>query len=195
MYQNDGQLRTAGLDPSDPPATLAEVRSAAEAIKAANIPGLDTPIVMRLDAWVLEYWTTGAGAALVNADNGHGGLATESRYDNAATREVLDWISQMLDDGLLKLTDNADRSCVLARATARRRSCSTAPPRSAPSAPWQRRPPSRPGSRVTRSGGGRRPGGVGLAPARLDDSSSGQVGGGWYIVDNGDPAQIAAWDF
>ena len=54
MYQNDGHLRAAGLDPSSPAATLDELRDAAEAIAAADIEGLDTPVVMRLDAWLAD---------------------------------------------------------------------------------------------------------------------------------------------
>ena len=108
MYQNDGHLRAAGLDPSSPPRRWTSSATLPRRIAAAEIDGLDTPVVMRLDAWLAEYWTNGAGEPIVDADNGHAGLATEPRYDNPATAEVLDWIDQMVEDDLLKLTDNAD---------------------------------------------------------------------------------------
>lgn len=202
MYQNDAHLRAAGLDPSSPPETLDELRDAAETLRDAGIAGVDAPVVMRVDAWLPEFWTTGAGEAVVDADNGHSGLAAESRYDNPATQEVLDWIDGMVDDGLLKLTDNADlvaaflalgngTASVLLDASAAISTVSAVVSGS-----------------LTPEQAGLESGGLpGGAPAELEISVSpmpglggsgeGQViGGGWYLVDNGDPAQVAAsWDF
>jgi sn-glycerol 3-phosphate transport system substrate-binding protein len=202
MYQNDAHLRDAGLDPASPPATLDEVRAAAEAIRDAAIPGVDTPVVMRLDAWLPEYWTTGAGEAVVDRDNGHDGLATESRYDNPATRDLLEWIDGMVDDGLLKLTDNADlvaaflalgngSSSILFDGSAAISTVSAVVSGSLT--------PEQSGLEEGQLPGGAQAGlDVSVAPLPgLRADSSGQVlGGGWYLVDNGDPQQVAAaWDF
>lgn len=202
MYQNDRHLRDAGLDPAQPPGTLAELRDVAEAIDAADIPGLDTPVVMRMDAWIQEYWTTGDGEAMVDADNGHGGLATESRYDNPATRQVLEWMDGMVDDGLLKLTDNAD--LVAAFLAIGNGSSSILLDGSAAISTVNAvvsggLSPEQAGLDATGLPGGADAGlEVSVAPLPgLDDSSSGQVvGGGWYLIDNGEPTQVAAaWDF
>lgn len=203
MYRNDAHLRAAGLDPASPPTTLEEVRSAAEAIRDAAVPGVDAPVVMRADSWLNEYWTTGAGQAVVDRDNGHASLATESRYDNPATVELLQWIDGMLDDGLLKLTDNADltaaflaigngSSSILFDGSAAISTVSAVV--SGSLTPEQ-----------SGLGGGDLPDGaevqglevsVAALPGLTPDASGQVLGGGWYLVDDGDPVRLAAaWDF
>lgn len=102
MYVNDDHLRTAGLSTDDYPATLEELRSAAEELKAANIPGLDAPIALTNNAWFIENWLTGAGQEVVDNANGRDGLATTSEFDNERTVEILEWLHSMSEDGLLK---------------------------------------------------------------------------------------------
>lgn len=203
MYRNDAHLRAAGLDPASPLTTLEQVREAAEAIRDASVPGVDAPVVMRADSWLNEYWTTGAGQAVVDRDNGHAALATASRYDNPATVELLRWIDGMLDDGLLKLTDNADlvaaflalgngSSSILFDGSAAISTVSAVV--SGSLSPEQ-----------SGLGGADLPGGVevqGLEvsvaalPGLTPDASGQVLGGGWYLVDDGDPVQLAAaWDF
>ncbi len=108
-FINEAHFEAAGLDPvTDQPATLDDLRTVAETIKAANIPGVDEPLVMRIDAWPLEFLTSGARQPVVNNDNGRSELATESEYANDVTLQVLEFLNGMVDDGLLKYTDNAD---------------------------------------------------------------------------------------
>jgi len=102
MYVNNDHLRTAGVDTTTYPATLAEVRAAAEKIKAANIPGLDAPVVMELYGWFPENWITGARQAIVDNGNGHDGLAENSEFLNDDSTEVFEWLQSMAADGLLK---------------------------------------------------------------------------------------------
>ena len=108
-FINEEHFIAAGLDPeTDQPQTLAELRTVAETIKAANIEGVTEPLVMRIEAWPLEFLTSGALQPVVNEDNGRSGLATESEYANDTTLEILEYLDGMVDDGLLKYTDNAD---------------------------------------------------------------------------------------
>jgi len=100
QYYNRDHFTAAGLDPDDPPATLDEVRSAAEAIKAAGVS--DAPLVLLLTPSFIEHWLTGDGASIVNNDNGRAGLATEATYDNPTTVELYTWLRDMTDDGLLQ---------------------------------------------------------------------------------------------
>lgn len=102
MFVNKAHLTKAGLDDSTPLETLADIRAAAEKIKAANIPGLEAPVVMQLYGWYYENWITGAGETIVNESNGHTGLATESTVNNPAAQEILEWMHEMANDGLLK---------------------------------------------------------------------------------------------
>lgn len=102
MYVNNDHLKKAGLGAADIPKTLADVRKVAEKIKAANIQGVETPVVMELYGWYPENWMTGVGQEIVNESNGHDGLATKSTIDNENTREILTWLQGMEKDGLLK---------------------------------------------------------------------------------------------
>jgi sn-glycerol 3-phosphate transport system substrate-binding protein len=102
MYVNNDHLRSAGVDTTTYPATLAEVRTAAEKIKAANIPGLDAPVVMELYGWFPENWITGAREPIVDNGNGHDGLATTSEFAGEVSTEVFEWMQSMAQDGLLK---------------------------------------------------------------------------------------------
>lgn len=102
LYFNKDHFRQAGLDPEDPPQTLDELRSAAQAIEDASIPGIEDPLVMILQPWFVEQWLTGAGAAVVDNDNGRGeDGATAGAFDNDSAREVFSWIEGMQADGLL----------------------------------------------------------------------------------------------
>ena len=102
MYVNNDHLASAGLGEADVPGTLAEVREAAEKIAAADIPGLEAPVVMQLYGWFPENWLTGAGQFIVDEDNGRSALATGSEFDNPVTAQIVEWMDEMHDDGLLK---------------------------------------------------------------------------------------------
>lgn len=99
LYYNGTHFRQAGLDPADAPETLEELRSVSEAIKAEGIPA---PLALILNRWFIESWITGAGETVVNNGNGRDGTATESTFDNPATREIYEWIKGMADDGLVE---------------------------------------------------------------------------------------------
>lgn len=99
MYYNKDHLSAAGLDPEDPPETLDELMTVSQAIKDAGVS--EQPFVMVLQPWFIEHWLTGAGATIVNNDNGRAGLATEATFDNETTLEVYSWLAEMNEKGLL----------------------------------------------------------------------------------------------
>lgn len=98
LYYNGTHLRQAGLDPAEAPQTLDELRTIAEAVKETGVP---SPLALILNRWFIESWVTGAGETVVNNGNGRDATATESTFDNPATREVYEWIDGMARDGLL----------------------------------------------------------------------------------------------
>jgi sn-glycerol 3-phosphate transport system substrate-binding protein len=102
LYYNKGHFRDAGLDPENPPKTLAEVRAAAEQIKAAGV--VENPVVHEFASWKTEFWLTGAGAPMVDNDNGRGpGETTSGAFtDNPDATELFTWFSDMQADGLLR---------------------------------------------------------------------------------------------
>jgi sn-glycerol 3-phosphate transport system substrate-binding protein len=102
LYYNRNHFIRAGLDPDDPPESLAEVREYAEAIQAAGVTA--TPLVHEFATWKTEFWLTGAGSTVVDDDNGRGGGETTAATleDNAEALELLEWFAGMHEDGLLE---------------------------------------------------------------------------------------------
>ncbi|MEI7592292.1 MAG: extracellular solute-binding protein [Actinomycetes bacterium] len=100
FYRRDA-FSAAGLDPDSPPRTLAELQQAAEKLKAAG--ATTAPIVLAGTASLIENWLTGAGAQIVDQSNGHLKQATRSTFDNPQTLELYQWISHMVEAGLLAI--------------------------------------------------------------------------------------------
>jgi sn-glycerol 3-phosphate transport system substrate-binding protein len=100
LYYNRSHFEEAGLDPDDPPGTLAEVQAAAQAIQDAGV--VDEPFVLQLQPWFVEHWLTGVGASIVDNDNGRGpDGATAGAFDNESAAELFTWLQGMDDAGLL----------------------------------------------------------------------------------------------
>lgn len=97
MFYNRSHFREAGLDVDSPPQTLAEVRSAAEKLKAS---GIEKPLALKLDPWFFTCWVNGVGEDIVLPDNGRSGAVTEANLNNEAGVETLQWIQDMVADGL-----------------------------------------------------------------------------------------------
>jgi len=98
LYYNREAFERAGLDPSDPPSTFAEVRAAAERIVESGTA--DVGITFANYSWFIEQWFSEAGQPLVDAENGRAGTPTEARFDTAVGREIFEWITAMWADGL-----------------------------------------------------------------------------------------------
>ena len=202
LYYNKGDFAAAGLDPEQPPTTLAEVRTAAEKLKAAGVS--DKPFVMKMDPWFVEQWTSGAGQTLVNKDNGRSGTATEGTLENPATNGAMQWIADMNTAGLLNAIPGTDGQINHYLAMLPSGSSSMLIETSA--------------AITTINGvlqGSVDPADLGLpegAPIEIDvtgldigvglnpgltEPGKGQIGGGaWYITNTGsDEVQSAAWDF
>ena len=100
LYYNRDHFEQAGLDPDSPPETVDELIEHARQIKAAGV--VETPVVLNMQPWFVEFWLTGAGESLVDNDNGRGdGETTQGAFDNAATGRLFDAFTTMQDEGLL----------------------------------------------------------------------------------------------
>ncbi|EMA66187.1 ABC transporter substrate-binding protein [Halorubrum kocurii] len=97
MYINRDAFEEAGLDPDDPPQTLAEVRSASEQLVDQGVTqyGITWPN----HVWFVETWYGFEGELLTDAENGHAGEPSEFRTPDAAY-DLYDWWKGMSDDGL-----------------------------------------------------------------------------------------------
>ena len=199
IYYNRAHLEQAGLDPDDAPGSLEELRETAEAIKAVRPEGF--PVAFRADSWWIENLSTRQKDELVDNDNGRSGLARGSGLLNETVVEVVEWMVDMVDDGLMTVFANsqvteapfsvirpgADNSSMLIETS----------------------------SAVTTLDallGGEIDGdeigvqgvdavesidiGVGELPGSQSAGSGQVAGNAWYLVDSAEPERIAAaWDF
>lgn len=98
MFYNKDIFEAAGLDPESPPKSLAEVRSASEAIvdQGAAEAGITWPN----SAWWLSNWLQEMGQPLVNNNNGHSGEPSKLYLTSDAALSVSNWYEAMAEDGL-----------------------------------------------------------------------------------------------
>lgn len=100
LFYNKAAFRRAGLDPEKPPTTLAELLDVSRKLVAAKA----TPKAFSLQgqAWYPEQWTSMAGEALVDNDNGRTTRATKAILDGRGMTESFQWIETMQKEGLVK---------------------------------------------------------------------------------------------
>jgi sn-glycerol 3-phosphate transport system substrate-binding protein len=207
LYANEAHLEAAGQDPTALPTTLDELRATAEAIRDAGVEGVSKPLVARLDAWYLENMLAGVEQPIVNNGNGRDGLATESELLNESTTTVYEWMKSMYDDGLLNAIPYSqpyDQLFAMALGTSSMLIDTSTAITSVNGAIEGTLDPADLGVEGDDELSGVISGiqldslriAVGLNPG-LEAAGKGQIGGaGWYMVDNGDDAPVAAaWDF
>lgn len=103
LYYNKAAFRRAGLDPNVGPATLDDVRTMAQKLKAA---GVASPYGLKVEAWYLEQWMAKANQPYVNNDNGRKARATQVLFDNPEGRAIFEWMAGMVRDGLAATNPN-----------------------------------------------------------------------------------------
>jgi sn-glycerol 3-phosphate transport system substrate-binding protein len=103
LYYNKKAFSAAGLDPNSPPKSLADVRTAAEKLKAN---GVEAPLGYKTDPIFFEQWTAMANQLFVNHGNGRSGRATKVAFDSSTGRDIFTWLDGMVKDGLA--TTNPD---------------------------------------------------------------------------------------
>ncbi len=200
LYFNREHFVKAGLDPSKPPTTLAEVQEYARKLKAS---GASTkPFVMKMDPWFVEHWMTGGGQAVVDQNNGRDALAEKSEFKSDEATEIFDWLKSMNDEGLLNAVPGTDGQIDHYLAMATNGSSmlieTSAAITTINSVLEGNFDPKELGSDLQLPPGFKVTIDLGVAAnPGLDEPGKGQVGGGaWYITNTGtDEVQSAAWDF
>jgi sn-glycerol 3-phosphate transport system substrate-binding protein len=99
LYYNKAHWARAGLDPDDPPDTLDELHTQAQALKDAGVS--EKPLSFKADRWFFETWLNGIGEDVVNNDNGREAPATEATFATPAADDIVGWLKMMNDEGLL----------------------------------------------------------------------------------------------
>lgn len=94
LIYNRAAFAKAGLDPSRPPATLAQYAGDAAALRKVGFQ-----VGLKLDPWHLEQWSALAGQLYVNHENGRSGRATAVTFDNPTGLSIFTTLSQMVRSG------------------------------------------------------------------------------------------------
>jgi sn-glycerol 3-phosphate transport system substrate-binding protein len=99
LYYNKKAFTAAGLDPEQPPATLAEVRTAAEKLKAAGVVK-GAPFGLKIEPGFVEHWLALSSQLFVNNQNGRDGRTTASVLHSSTGKQIFSWLGGMVKDGL-----------------------------------------------------------------------------------------------
>ncbi|HEX2578586.1 MAG TPA: ABC transporter substrate-binding protein [Aquihabitans sp.] len=99
VYFNKLHFEKAGLDPNDPPETLAEVEEYAQKIKDAGVA--PKPMAFLANEWFLNSWIAGVGQDTVDNDNGRSAVPTEATFDTEPVQGALTQLADMNAAGLL----------------------------------------------------------------------------------------------
>lgn len=108
LYYNQAHFQAAGLDPNQAPETLDEVEEYARQIQEAGVA--PTPLSFKTTQWFYQTWIGGIGQDMVNNDNGRSEPATEAQIDTPESLELLTWLADMNDQGLLNAFPETDGS-------------------------------------------------------------------------------------
>ncbi len=93
-----GVLRRAGLDPDDPPETLAEVREYSEAIVESG--AAKTGIALKPAAYIFEFLLAKSGGEYVDNGNGRRARAEHANLTSPDALAIFEWWRDMVADGL-----------------------------------------------------------------------------------------------
>ena len=195
LYVNEVAFVAAGLDPTDPPSSLEELRAASQAIVDSGAAQYGFAIDTNFDSgggWFIEQWFAKAGEFYADQQNGRQAPATQVLFDGPAGVEIYAFLQQMVNDGLaVNVGDNASgQDTFLKMADPNDRAAMTIGTSAAL------------GTVIAALGGGLAPGlgaddvTVGHMPGP-GGSESVQLGGAsLWIVEGADAARVAAsWDY
>lgn len=99
FYYDRNDFEAAGLDPEQPPATLAEMQEMGQAIVDAG--AAETAMSLEVQPWYPEQWSSMADQELVDNTNGRDVRAETATLDNDTMLEIFTWVREMVDAGLI----------------------------------------------------------------------------------------------
>ena len=91
VYYNKQSFTAAGLNPTTPPATLAQYVADAKALKAH---GIGTGLAV--DPWHVRNWLATADQLFLNHDNGRTSRATAAAFDSKAGVSIFEDLAQLV---------------------------------------------------------------------------------------------------
>ncbi len=94
LYYNQNAFTKAGLNPNDPPSTLAQMVADAKTLKASG-----SGMGLVLDPWHLETWLATANQLFVNNQNGRSGRATKGVFNTKIAVNIFSELKQLVTSG------------------------------------------------------------------------------------------------
>ncbi len=95
LYYNKLAFQKAGLDPDQPPATLAQLVTDAKTLKDAGQGGMG----LKLDPWYVETELATADQLFVDGDNGRSSRATKAVFDTPTGVQIFTYLDQLVTSG------------------------------------------------------------------------------------------------
>ncbi|HEX5615368.1 MAG TPA: ABC transporter substrate-binding protein [Acidimicrobiia bacterium] len=105
LWYDRAAFRAAGLDPDDPPETLAEVREYSQQIVDSG--AAEYGIALRTQDYYNEFWYAKGGQEYVNNGNGRDARATAAQLDTDFGLELWTWWDDMVSSKLALNTGSA----------------------------------------------------------------------------------------
>jgi sn-glycerol 3-phosphate transport system substrate-binding protein len=195
LYVNKVAFAAAGLDPDNPPSSLAELAAAAQAIVESGAAAFGLAVDTNFDSgggWFIEQWFAKAGEFYADQNNGRTAPATKVLFDNATGVELYTFLQDLVKNGwAVNVGDNASgQDNFLKMADPVQRAAMTIGTSAAL------------GTVLAALAGGLAPG---LGPDDMTvghmpgpgGSESVLLGGAslWIVADRGDARTAAAWDY
>lgn len=97
LFYNAALLEAAGLDPTRPPTTLAELRSMSDAVVASGVADHGLVVQATYGSWFVKQFAAQRGDVIATPDNGRGG---ETVTDLVFATEAVAADIQLLRDGV-----------------------------------------------------------------------------------------------
>lgn len=95
MYYNKAAFTKAGLNPDDPPTTMAEMIADAKKLKASGTQGMGLDV----DPWYLETWLASANHLFVNRQNGRSGTASNAVFNDRTGLQIMAALNTLVRGG------------------------------------------------------------------------------------------------
>jgi sn-glycerol 3-phosphate transport system substrate-binding protein len=102
LYYDQDAFSAAGLDPASPPATLDDLRSAAQKIISSGTEKYG--MSLKVTDSTFQLLIALGGGDLVNNSNGRKARATAVSFDDPLGKSIFQWWTKMLDDKLAQST-------------------------------------------------------------------------------------------
>jgi sn-glycerol 3-phosphate transport system substrate-binding protein len=102
LYYDQNALTKAGLDPTNPPANLAQLRTAAQKIVSSGTAKYG--MSLKVDYTNVELSMALGGQTFLNKNNGRSGRATAVTFDDPLGKSIFSWWGGMLSKNLAQST-------------------------------------------------------------------------------------------